>query len=209
MVERPGHQLHPAEALPEGARLRVLEACQEKGHYFAKVEPVVRLSDDGTEEVGSGLMARKVRGAILIGIGAVQGGINPLRPLEPASARVELPFERIKSVADLDARIAQANTAGQSVMLDFYADWCVSCKEMEHYTFPRPAVREALADTLWLQADVTANDATDQALLQHLGVFAPPTIAFFGTDGAERRNYRVVGYMKAEEFAPLVQAALK
>lgn len=147
--------------------------------------------------------------ALLIGIGAVQGGINPLRPLQPASARVELPFERIKSVADLDARIAQANAAGQSVMLDFYADWCVSCKEMEHYTFPKPPVMDALANTVWLQADVTANDAIDQALLQHLGVFAPPTIAFFGTDGAERRNYRVVGYMKAEEFAPLVQAALK
>jgi thiol:disulfide interchange protein DsbD len=70
-------------------------------------------------------------------------------------------------------------------------------------------VREALANTVWLQADVTANDATDQALLKRLGVFAPPTIAFFGTDGAERREYRVVGYMKAEQFAPLVTAALQ
>ena len=94
-------------------------------------------------------------------------------------------------------------------MLDFYADWCVSCKEMEKYTFPTPEVRAALANTVWLQADVTANDATDQALLKHFGIFGPPTIAFYGTDGVERRNFRVVGYMKAAEFAPLVTNALK
>jgi thiol:disulfide interchange protein DsbD len=93
-------------------------------------------------------------------------------------------------------------------MLDFYADWCVSCKEMEHRTFPRPDVRAALANTVWLQADVTANDATDQALLKHFGIFGPPTIAFYGVDGSERANYRVVGFMKGEEFAPLAQRAL-
>ncbi|HUG72298.1 MAG TPA: protein-disulfide reductase DsbD [Steroidobacteraceae bacterium] len=147
--------------------------------------------------------------ALLIGIGAVRGATNPLQPLQPVMAQVELPFERIKSVEELNARIAAANAAGQTVMLDFYADWCVSCKEMEHYTFPQPAVRAALANTLWLQADVTDNDATDQALLQHLGVFAPPTIAFFGLDGVERSQYRVVGYMKAEEFALRVTAALQ
>ncbi len=147
--------------------------------------------------------------AVAIGIGAVQGGTNPLKPLQGAQARVELPFERIKSVDDLNARIATASAEGRSVMLDFYADWCVSCKEMEHYTFPKQDVRDALANTVWLQADVTANDAVDQALLKHLGVFAPPTIAFFGSDGAERRNYRVVGYMKAQEFAPLVRSALQ
>jgi thiol:disulfide interchange protein DsbD len=147
--------------------------------------------------------------ALLIGIGAAQGGTNPLKPLQRAEAKVELPFERIKSVEDLTARIAAATAEGKTVMLDFYADWCVSCKEMEHYTLPKPAVREALANTVWLQADVTANDATDQALLRHLGVIAPPTIAFFGRDGVERRNYRVVGYMKAEEFAPLVRSALQ
>jgi thiol:disulfide interchange protein DsbD len=147
--------------------------------------------------------------ALLIGIGAVRGATNPMDPLQPAMAKVDLPFERIKSVDDLNARIAAANAAGQTVMLDFYADWCVSCKEMEHYTFPTDDVPAALANTLWLQADVTDNDATDQALLKHLGVFAPPTIAFYGLDGAERSQYRVVGYMKAEEFAPRVTAALQ
>ncbi|HWL62690.1 MAG TPA: protein-disulfide reductase DsbD [Steroidobacteraceae bacterium] len=145
---------------------------------------------------------------VLIGIGAVRGATNPLQPLT-ADIKVDLPFERIKSVDDLTARVAAAQAAGKSVMLDFYADWCVSCKEMEHYTFTDPAVQAALANTLWLQADVTANDPTDQALLKQFGIFGPPTIAFYGTDGAERKNYRVVGFMKSEEFAPLVTAALK
>ena len=94
-------------------------------------------------------------------------------------------------------------------MLDFYADWCVSCKEMEKYTFSEPAVRAALAKAVLLRADVTANDAEDQALLRHFGIFGPPTIAFYGTDGAERRNFRVVGYMKAKEFAPLAARAMR
>jgi thiol:disulfide interchange protein DsbD len=163
---------------------------------------------------GGRLLARGVAAAVgvyavLIGVGAVRGATDPLRPLQAATAQVQLPFQRIKSVDELTARIAQANAAGQTVMLDFYADWCVSCKEMEHYTFPTPAVRAALANTLWLQADVTANDATDQALLKHMGIYGPPTIAFYGLDGQERRQYRVVGFMKAGEFATLAGAALK
>ncbi len=147
--------------------------------------------------------------AVLLVVGTVKGATDPLRPLTPAAAHVELPFQRIKSLDDLNAQVATANAAGKSVMLDFYADWCVSCKEMEKYTFPSPAVRAALTNTVWLQADVTANDAVDQALLKHFGIFGPPTIAFYGKDGVERRNFRVVGYMKAEEFAPLASNALK
>lgn len=147
--------------------------------------------------------------AVLIGIGAVRGSTNPLHPLQAAAPQVDLPFQRIKSVEDLTARISEANAAGQTVMLDFYADWCVSCKEMEHYTFPQAPVRDVLSNTLWLQADVTANDATDQALLKHMGIFGPPTIAFYGLDGQERRDYRVVGFMKAEEFATVAGSALK
>jgi thiol:disulfide interchange protein DsbD len=147
--------------------------------------------------------------AVLLGVGAVKGATDPLRPLQAAAPHAELPFQRIKSLEDLNAQVATASSAGKTVMLDFYADWCVSCKEMEKYTFPTPEVRAALASTVWLQADVTANDATDQALLQHFGIFGPPTIAFYGADGVERRNFRVVGYMKAAEFAPLATNALK
>jgi len=86
------------------------------------------------------------------------------------------------------------------VMLDFYADWCVSCKEMEKYTFTDAGVQRALRDAILLRADVTANDATDQALLARFGIYGPPTIAFFGRDGKEEKSYRVVGFVPAGKF---------
>lgn len=92
-------------------------------------------------------------------------------------------------------------------MLDFYADWCVSCKEMERYTFTDAAVQEALTNAVLLKADVTANDADDQALLQRFGIFGPPTIAFWRADGVEQKNYRVVGFMPAAEFAKVAAEA--
>ncbi|HEX5764151.1 MAG TPA: thioredoxin family protein, partial [Woeseiaceae bacterium] len=110
-------------------------------------------------------------------------------------------------VADLEAALADAATEDRPAMLDFYADWCVSCIEMEHYTFTDPNVQEALADTVLLQADVTANDQQDQALLKRFGVFGPPTIIFFGSDGTERDGFEVVGFMDAQEFAAHVQRA--
>ena len=92
-------------------------------------------------------------------------------------------------------------------MLDFYADWCASCKEMEKYTFPEPSVQAALTNTVLLQADVTANDDADQALMQRFGILGPPSILFFGQDGAEKTAYRVVGFKPADEFAPHIQRA--
>jgi len=145
--------------------------------------------------------------ALLLVFGASRGATDPLRPLQAAAAHEQLPFQRIKTLQDLNAQVATASAAGKSVMLDFYADWCVSCKEMEKYTFPHSSVRAALASTVWLQADVTANDEADQALLKHFGIFGPPTIAFYGPDGAERRNFRVVGFMKMDEFASLAARA--
>jgi len=111
-----------------------------------------------------------------------------------------LEFQRIKTVGDLDREIAAAAAAGKTAMLDFYADWCVSCIEMEEYTFTDPGVQAALANSVVLQADVTANDDQDQELLERFGVFGPPTIIFFGADGQQRHGYEVVGYMKAEDF---------
>jgi len=93
-------------------------------------------------------------------------------------------------------------------LLDFYADWCVSCKEMERYTFTDPTVQSALRDTVLLRANVTDNDTDDKALLQHFNIFGPPTIALYGADGQERRTFRVVGYMKAADFAALLHQAL-
>ena len=119
-----------------------------------------------------------------------------------------LSFQPIKSVADLDRAVTQAQAQGHAVMVDFTADWCTSCKEMERYTFTDPAVQAALSNTVLLRADVTQNDADDQALLQHFGIFGPPTIAFYGSDGRERRDFRVVGYMKAPDFASRVKLAI-
>lgn len=154
---------------------------------------------------------------ILLLIGLAAGGRDPLEPLRPLTAgtglslgpaaRDPLPFQHIKTVADLQQQVAAATAAGRPVMLDFYADWCVSCKEMEKYTFTDPAVRAVLAGATLLQADVTANDEADRALLAHFGIFGPPTIAFFGRDGVERRNFRLVGFVPAEQFRGHVTAA--
>jgi thioredoxin:protein disulfide reductase len=166
---------------------------------------------------GFGLMILVYGIALLLG--ALSGRTDPLQPLAglaanagtSASASKEsahaLPFTRIKSVADLDAAIASANASGKTVFLDFYADWCVSCKEMEKYTFTDPRVQSALANSVLLQADVTANDDADQTLLKRFGIFGPPSIMFFGTDGKEHKDFRVVGYMKADKFHEHVKAA--
>jgi thiol:disulfide interchange protein DsbD len=140
--------------------------------------------------------------------GAALGGTNPLAPIPAwAGTQQPLPFSPVRSVADLDRQVAQAARAGRPVLVDFYADWCTSCKEMEATTFLNPVVRQALAGTVLLRADVTANDADDRALLQRFGIYGPPTIAFYGRDGRERPRYRVVGYMRGAEFAVDARAA--
>jgi thiol:disulfide interchange protein DsbD len=141
-------------------------------------------------------------------VGAALGGRDPLAPIPQLAREVKgLEFRSIKGSDGLDRELAAAAAAGRPVMLDFYADWCVSCKEMERYTFTDPAVQQALAGAVLLKADVTANDDADQALLQRFGIFGPPTIAFWGPDGAERTQYRVVGFMKAAEFASVAAQA--
>lgn len=141
--------------------------------------------------------------ALLIGLAA--GNRDPLQPLaglssSSAAQENHLVFKRIKSVDDLQREVAAASAQGHTVMLDFYADWCISCKEMEKYTFTDPGVQSALANTVLLQADVTANDAVDQALLDRFGIFGPPSIMFFNARGEELSAQRVVGFMTADEF---------
>jgi len=140
--------------------------------------------------------------------GAALGGTDPLTPLPAFAAKThELPFRPVRSLADLDREVTQAKAAGRSVLVDFSADWCTSCKEMERYTFTDPAVQQALKSTVLLRANVTENNADDQALLKRFGIFGPPTIAFYGSDGRERAQFRVVGYMKADAFAARTRAA--
>jgi thiol:disulfide interchange protein DsbD len=159
--------------------------------------------------------ALTVYGALML-VGAASGGRDTLQPLKGVAfaggegkPAAHLEFDRIKTTSDLDQAIAAANAQGRPVMLDFYADWCVYCKQMERNTFPEPAVLQALANVTTLQADVTANDDADKALLGRFGIPAPPAILFFGTNGEERRNYRLLGYMGPEEFASHARSALR
>jgi thiol:disulfide interchange protein DsbD len=141
-------------------------------------------------------------GAALL-IGALGGSRDPLQPLAGlrgqavAGEAKKLAFEPVRSVAELDARLAAVD---RPVMLDFYADWCVSCKEMERYTFADPAVQAKLAGFTLLKADVTGNTPEDKALLTRFGLFGPPGIIFFAPGGKEVAGLRVVGYQEAATF---------
>jgi thiol:disulfide interchange protein DsbD len=169
----------------------------------------------GAQELaGKGVGLALVVYGMALFIGALSGSNNALQPLDrltggQTAAEAELPFIRIKTVADFEAARSQAVAAEQTLMLDFYADWCVSCKEMEAWTFTDERVHEALAETLLLQADVTANDAADQALLEHFGIFGPPTIVFFDREGQEVPGQRVIGYMPTDEFLERVGYVLR
>ncbi|MES2296310.1 MAG: protein-disulfide reductase DsbD [Pseudomonadota bacterium] len=145
-----------------------------------------------------GLLA-VVFGAVQL-VGLASGGRDALAPLAHLrGAPVQgVAFQRIKTTAQLDAALAQ--TGGKTVMLDFYADWCVSCKEMEKLTFIDPAVQARLANTVLLQVDVTANDADDKAMLKRFHLFGPPGIILFNRSGQEIADARVIGFQDAEKF---------
>jgi len=157
---------------------------------------------------GIGIMLLIVGIAMLIG--AVSGAKSPLQPLSGLSIannkQVEhhLPFVRVRNTAELDAQVDAAAANGQIVMLDFYADWCTSCKEMELFTFSDPAVQAALKDAVVLQADVTANSAEDLALLKRFNLFGPPGIIFYNRSGQEIKPIRVIGYEDAPTFLATV-----
>jgi len=110
-------------------------------------------------------------------------------------------------VAELDARLAAAKADGRAVMLDFYADWCVSCKEMEAFTFSDARVQTRLADVVLLKADVTANSEADKALLKRFNLFGPPGLIFWNSAGAQS-DFKVIGFEKADKFLASIDAAL-
>ncbi|HSM68294.1 MAG TPA: protein-disulfide reductase DsbD [Xanthomonadales bacterium] len=144
--------------------------------------------------------------------GAAAGNSNWLKPLAGlgtgAPQAEHVAFRRIKSLADLETAVAQANAANKPAMLDFYADWCVECIRMERNTFPEPEVQALLAQVQPLQADVTPNDEVDQALMQKFGIIGPPAILFFDRQGNEMPAYRLVGYFKPDEFAAHLQRVI-
>lgn len=142
-------------------------------------------------------------------IGALSNAKSPLQPLSGLVASSEkvqthhnLNFQQIKSIADLENALKQAN--GKPVMLDFYADWCVACKELEQFTFSDARVQSALKDTVLLQADVTNNTEDDKALMQKFNIFGPPGIVFFNDHAKEESQLKVVGYKDADTFLQIL-----
>lgn len=153
--------------------------------------------------------------AVLL-LGVASGGQSVLQPLahwrgaaavagSPGTSH--LAFERVGTVQSLEIQLSQARAAGQPVMLDFYADWCVACKEFDAFTFSQPPVRQRLQGVRLLQADVTANSEADKALLKRFGLFGPPGIVFFDA-ASSRVTHKVVGYQSAADFVASINRAL-
>lgn len=149
---------------------------------------------------------------LMIAVARGQGSLlNPLSSLTPAApqappATAQLPFKPVKGLEAFKEILA--TVGDKPVMLDFYADWCISCKEMEQFTFTDPGVQQQLAHMVLLKADVTANDEQDKALYQHFGIFGPPAILFFSKQGKELRAYRVIGFMPATTFRQHLERVL-
>lgn len=173
---------------------------------FGAVTPQHSRTPVAARASGAGLAAL----AVLLVVGAASGGQSVLQPLAhirtqagglPAAVGpTGLKFERVASVQGLEVALAQAQQQGQAVMLDFYADWCVSCKEYEAFTFADSTIQKRLKKVRLLQADVTANNAEDKALLKRFNLFGPPGIVFFDGAKAEQVIHKVVGYQNAGDF---------
>jgi thiol:disulfide interchange protein DsbD len=187
--------LWAALLIGSGVFLRVLEPLGKEASSWERLGKV------------AGILALLLGAAQ--GIGAFSGARDPLRPLAglfAQSSETLFLFETVKTLADLDARL---KTTQKPVMLDFYADWCVSCKEMERFTFSDPQVQARLTGIALLRADVTANTADDKALLKRFRLFGPPGIVFFDASGREIEGLRVIGYQPPEKFIKSLDLAAR
>jgi thiol:disulfide interchange protein DsbD len=182
----------------------------------------------GWRRLGKGLGVLLFIAGLLLLIGVASGGRDILQPLgnlgfnarngqaegvqheanasARASTMAEAPWLKVASLAELEAVVAKSK--GKPVMLDFYADWCVSCIEMERFTFTDPKIAEKMSRMVLVRADVTANTADQKALLKRFGLFGPPGIVFFDANGREMANAHVLGYQNAEQFSVSLAAPL-
>lgn len=203
-----------APLIPLAAQMLAWAAlCITAAIYLHAIDPLPH-GAPGFQKFSKGVGVIALVAGIAYLIGALSGSRDILQPLSglrfgqsvsaPASAPVA--FQRISSLAELDGAIRSAT--GRPVMLDFYADWCVSCKELERYTFADPQVQARFAGIVKLQADVTANTAEHAALLKRFRLFGPPGIVFFDIKGNEIKRLRVVGFQPADKFAALLDQAI-
>jgi thiol:disulfide interchange protein len=189
----------------------VLAAVLIVGSMYLRALDPLPVVASGVRRLGKGVGVIVLAAGVALLVGVLAGSRDPLQPLAilrgggAAAEPVRLPFQRIKSVSDLDAQLAAAH--GRYAMLDFYADWCVSCKEMERFTFSDPRVQARLANAMLLQADVTANNADDKALLARFRLFGPPGIIFFDRNGKEVKP-RVIGFQSADQFLASLDKAM-
>lgn len=178
--------------------------------YLNAIDPLPEHSS-GWRKLWKGLGLTMLAYGLILLIGFSLGNSNPLKPLQgfgiaTAKASEEsVAFERIGSLAQLEAKINAATAKNQPVMLDFYADWCISCKEMEAYTFTDPAVKKYLAKFVLVQADVTENSEENKALLAEYNLIGPPAILFFKNSMQDNPSLRVVGFQDAETFIKTLQ----
>ncbi len=195
--------------LPAAVRMIVWAALLiGSGVFLRAIDPLPASASGWWRLWKAAGIALLVAGLALL-IGALAGSRDPLRPLAGlasggAPAAAPLPWTRVASLGELEERL---RSAGKPAMLDFYADWCVSCKEMEAYTFSDPRVRATLEGVVLLQADVTANSEAHRALLKRFALFGPPGIIFFDAQGREIKGLRVIGYQDAERFLKTLSVA--
>lgn len=174
--------------------------------YLRVLDPLPTI-DSGWHKLWKGLGVILFFYGLLILIGLSSGSSNPLQPLKKihsgsAAQQEEAPlaFKRVASLAELKQELKAASASGHWVMLDFYADWCISCKEMESYTLSNPDVKQALSSIILLQADITKNNADDKALLKAFNLIGPPAILFFDLDQQEQTESRVIGFQGPKTF---------
>ena len=178
--------------------------------YLNALEPLP-LNSSGWSKLWKGIGLMMLAYGLILLIGFSMGNENPLKPLKgiagnKSQALEESPvFEHVPNLASLEARIRQANQNHQVVMVDFYADWCISCKEMEAYTFTDPRVKKVLSTYKLLQLDVTKDSDEDKVLLARFNLIGPPAILFFSGSEQEDAAHRVIGYQDAETFLKTLQ----
>jgi len=178
--------------------------------YLNALEPLP-LNSSGWSKLWKGVGLMMFAYGLILLIGFSMGNDNPLKPLKGFAVNTsqgveeEVVFERISNLAALEAKVHEATLNHQPVMVDFYADWCISCKEMEAYTFTDPKVKKALSTYKLLQLDVTKDSDDDKAVLAKFNLIGPPAILFFSGSEQEDTAHRVIGYQDAETFLKTLQ----